>query len=259
MQASVETTTKPTKKSSTGEKKPKKSSKTSSDEQSTQEPAVQQASEPFVAVQSTEPVVEVQVSQETVVLPQFDFGAFLDSLNKLTDELLEQAKLFKSPLSKDDRSKFETAYKKHLKARMTYDDSYRESLTKQMAVLEKNTSTKSSAPKKVQDKENAAINKKHLVQPFLLDFMNLEKDTQVSRAAALKAITSYVKKEKLTNPSIIAENDKRSFKLIGDLKPLFDNIEKVMKTNGLLEGKTFPTQIKYTDIMGYMSHCFIKQ
>ena len=258
MQASVETTTKPTKKSSTGEKKPKKSSKTSSDEQSTQEPIVQeQAPEPVV--QAPEPIVEVQESQETVVLPQFDFGSFLDSLNKLTDELLEQAKLFKSPLSKDDRSKFETAYKKHLKARMTYDDSYRESLTKQMAVLEKNTTTKSSAPKKVQDKENAAINKKHLVQPFLLEFMNLEKDTQVSRAAALKAITSYVKKEKITNPSIIAENDKRSFKLIGDLKSLFDNIEKVMKTNGLLEGKTFPTQIKYTEIMGYMSHCFIKQ
>jgi hypothetical protein len=259
MQASVETTAKPTKKSSTGEKKPKKSTKASPEEEISQEPVVQeQASEPVV-VQAPEPTVEVSVSQETVVLPQFDFGAFLDSLNKLTDEYLEQSKLFKSPFSKDERAKFETAYKKHLKARMTFDDSYRESLTKQMSSLEKNTTTKSSAPKKVQDKENAAINKKHEVQPFLLQFMQLDAGTQVSRASALKAITSYVKKAKLDNPSIIAENDKRSFKLIGDLKPLFDSIEKVMKTNGLLEGKTFPTQIKYTEIMGFMSHCFIKQ
>jgi hypothetical protein len=88
--------------------------------------------------------------------------------------------------------------------------------------------------------------------------MNLEQGTLVSRSDALTAITGYVKQEKEKNPDIILESDKRSFKLIGDLKVLFDGIQQVMESKNLLENKQMPTEIKYTQIMEYMTHCFIK-
>jgi hypothetical protein len=86
--------------------------------------------------------------------------------------------------------------------------------------------------------------------------MKVEPGVAVSRSDALTAITSYVKQMKETNPNIIVESDHRYFKLIGDLKPLFDGIGEIMKSKNLVE--QIPTQIRYTQIMQYMSYCFIK-
>ena len=88
--------------------------------------------------------------------------------------------------------------------------------------------------------------------------MKLEPGTLVSRSESLSAINGYVKSEKAKNPDIILDNDKRSFKLIGELEPLFAGIKKVMENKKLLDGKEMPAHIKYTQIMEYMSHCFVK-
>ena len=231
------------------------------------EPVVQLVSEPVVQLVH-EPVVQlvvepvVQQSSELVsevVLQETDISSFLDFMNTTSDRFSEFTKFLKdSSFSKDERSKVDTSFKKFSKAVSVYQFGYFDNLSRQISHLEKTTGNKVGSVKKVQDKEKSAIHKKLTVHPFLLNFMKLEQGTSVSRSDVLTAITGYVAKEKVSNPSILVENDKRSFKLIGELKPLFDGIESIMKSKGLLNDSNFPTEIKYTQIMQYMTHCFIK-
>jgi hypothetical protein len=205
-------------------------------------------------------VIQLEKSNEdSIVLQDLDVNIILEYLNTSSDRLLEYAKFFKdNAMTKDERIKVETGFKKFFKATSTLQNGYYEYLSKQVNVLEKNSGNKNGV-KKVTDKEKSAIHKKLPVQPFLLSFMKLPSDTLVSRSDALTAITNFVKDEKIKNPSIIVTDDKRSFHIIGDLKVLFNGIEKIMRSKNLIDEKQqIPTQIKYTQIMQYMTHCFIK-
>jgi hypothetical protein len=208
-----------------------------------------------------EQIVSVSLNaEETIVVNELDVNIILDFINTFSDKCAEYSKYFKdSSLSKEERTKMESGFKKLSKSTSLFNSSFTEYLLRQVSVLEKTSGSKSGAGKKVTDKEKAAIHKKLPVHPFLLKFMSLEPNTLVSRSDSLAAITGFVKQEKLkNNPEIIVSDDKRSFKLIGDLKILFDNIQIVMNSKNLLEGKTFPTELKYTQIMQYMTHCFVK-
>jgi disulfide oxidoreductase YuzD len=219
--------------------------------------ASQPVVEQVVSLES-ESVPQVQVEEKTTV--SVDLQTVLDYINTASDRFTEFAKAFKDfSLNKEDRGKVETAIKKFSKASGLVQSAYVDLLSKQVSLLEKNVSTKSNESKKVVDKEKAAIHKKLHAQPFLLQFMKIEPNTLVSRSEALTAITGYVKDEKLKNPDIMVEGDKKSFKLIGDLKTLFDGIKVVMQNKNLITAeKPFPEHIKYTQIMEYMTHCFVK-
>jgi hypothetical protein len=249
-----------TKKTSTssGVKKEKKPKDVAENASSEVQVVKETAPAPKVEVVNETP--EVQVSEEAnVVVQEIEFTSMVEYMNNVADKITEMTKYFKdNVLSKDERGKVESTFKKLNKSFSLIQTGYTDYLNKQVALLEKHSGSKSSGVKKVTDKEKSAIHKKLSVQPFLLKFMKLDDNTQVSRSDALSAITGYVKEEKVKNPDIIVANDKRSFKLIGDLKPLFDGIEKIMKSKNLLEGKTMPTEIKYTQIMQYMTHCFVK-
>lgn len=260
MQTEQQNVTSQTKKPSSGVKKGK--STTPSKVKET-EPIVEQVLEKKVIEQVVETSSNVQsettITDNNVTIQEVELNNILEYLNVASDRLLDFSKYFKDNiLSKDERSKLETSFKKFSKANSSLQQTYYEYLSKQVSSLEKNSGNKSGGNKKVTDKDKSAIHKKHQVHPFLLEFMKREQNTLVSRSEALTAITSYVKQEKIKNPSIIVENDKMKFKLIGDLKPLFDGIEKVMKTKNLLNEKVMPIEIKYTQIMEYMTHCFIK-
>ena len=271
MQSEQQVNTTQTKKS-TGVKKEKKvkSKSTESDQQSVQVVEVEQVSAPVETivepvVMETKPMVQESVlveqskSSDDVVLQELDFTTVVDFINSTSDRLLEYAKFFKdSTLSKDERGKVETSFKKFQKSYNTVQNAYYDHLSRQVSTLEKSSGSKSGGTKKVQDKEKSAIHKKLHVHPFLLSFMKLDQGTLVSRSDALTAITGYVKQEKETNPDIIVASDKRSFKLIGELKFLFNGIEQIMKSRNLLDDKQMPTEIKYTQIMQYMTHCFVK-
>lgn len=278
MQSEQQVNTLQTKKS-TGVKKEKKlkSKNTESDQQSEQvvekvSPKVAPIVEPVVnekksvvlesvqVVQLQESVsVEQKKSSDEIVLQELDFTTVVDFINSTSDKLLEFSKYFKdSTLSKDERGKVETSFKKFQKSYNTVQNAYYDHLSRQVSTLEKSSGSKSGGTKKVQDKEKSAIHKKLPVHPFLLSFMKLDQGTFVSRSDALTAITGFVKQEKETNPDIIVATDKRSFKLIGELKVLFDGIEQIMKSKNLLDDKQMPTEIKYTQIMQYMTHCFVK-
>jgi hypothetical protein len=227
-----------------------------------EETATSVVSQPVVEQQSASvsPETVPQVSVEDKVTLSVDLQSVLDYINTASDRFTEFAKAFKDfSLNKEDRGKVEVTLKKFTKASGLVQSAYVDLLTKQVSQLEKNVSTKSTESKKVVDKEKAAIHKKLHAQPFLLQFMKIEPNTLVSRSEALTAITGYVKEEKLKNPDIMVEGDKKSFKLIGDLKTLFDGIKGVMLSKNLVTtDKPFPEHIKYTQIMEYMTHCFVK-
>ena len=269
MQTEQQTTTTPTKKTQ-GVKKDttKKQTKKSNEQTQEQTTVVQQPVELLVqkevvvntVVQQEQPVVATLSADDTIVVNDLDVNTILDFINTFSDKCSEYSKFFKdSSLSKEERTKMESGFKKLSKSTSLFNSSYTEYLLRQVSVLEKSSGSKSGGAKKVTDKEKAAIHKKLPVHPFLLKFMNIEPNMMVSRSDSLAAITGFVKQEKnKNNPDIIVSDDKRSFKLIGELKVLFDNIQIVMTNKNLLEGKTFPTELKYTQIMQYMTHCFIK-
>lgn len=249
MQSEQQTTQ--TKKSTTASKVKKQSTKPKSTEN------VEEVNQQQEQVVDEQPVTEVKSSDEQVVIQELELSTVLEFINTTSDKLVEIVKYFKdNTLSKEERTKVESGLRKFQKSSLTLQQSYSDYLSKQVSVLEKSSGSKSGGVKKVTDKEKSAIHKKLTVQPFLLNFMKLEPSTLVSRSDALTAITGFVKQEKLKNPDIIVENDKRSFKLIGELKTLFDGIGNIMKSKNLIDAT--PTQIKYTQIMQYMTHCFIK-
>ena len=260
------TTTQQTKKSTSV---PKKAKKTSTQEDVSAQVSAQVLTQVLaqVPVLAQAPVlaqVPVQTSTQesaTVVEEETneEFDNMVDFMNLSRDRFAENIKYFKeNPMNKDDRTKFETSMKNMFKSYVVMQSAFYDTMSKQLSTLEKYANNKSSGVKKTTDKDKAAIHKKLPVHPFLLTFMKLEPGTLVSRSESLSAINGYVKSEKAKNPDIILENDKRSFTLIGELETLFAGIKKVMDNKKLLEGKEMPVHIKYTQIMEYMSHCFVK-
>jgi hypothetical protein len=94
----------------------------------------------------------------------------------------------------------------------------------------------------------------------VLIFMKLENTPvkKVSKVHILKAINIYVKKERANNnPDIFVEGDNKRFRLIGDLKILFDFIKKQMILRGDLENEQeFPEHISFIDLFKYVRYCF---
>ena len=262
----METTSAQSKKA-TAKKAPSKK-ETSTPEVSTPVVALEQApakktkgktvsTESAPVVQLATEVKEI-VSEDVVVVQEFDMNQSVEEFNLLCDKISDFAKAMKdySLAQKEQRTKVDQLMKKFKKVSMAVDSSFVELCLKQITVSEKHGGSKSSSPKKVTDKSKSAVHKKQPTRDILLKFMELEAGEQVSRAEALNAINSFVRQEKeKKNPEIFVEGDNKAFRIIGKLKPLFDGIGEVMKTKGKIE--PVPQQIYFTQIMGYMSHCFL--
>jgi len=217
------------------------------------------------AKQSSAPVEEVvqstaseQVESETVVVQEFDMNQSIEEFNVLCDKISEFSKVFKdySLVQKEHRSKVDQLIKKFKKSTMQVESSFFDLCFKQISVAEKSGGGKTVTVKKVTDKSKSPVHKKQVVRDALLKFMELEPNTLVSRAEALNAINSFVREQKeKKNPEIVVAGDNRSFRLIGKLKTLFNGLAPVMVAKGITT--PVPDHIKFTDIMGYMSHCFV--
>jgi hypothetical protein len=94
----------------------------------------------------------------------------------------------------------------------------------------------------------------------VLTFMKLENTEvkKIGKCDVLEQINAFVKKEKrANNPDIFVAGDNRRFRLISDLKILFDFIKHQMILRGNLENpEEFPEHIAYTDIFKYLKYCF---
>lgn len=260
MSTTVEiSTAKPTKKG-TG-----KSSKKTTPEESVQ-PVVTETPVVLNTPVVTTPVVETVTTTENLVtenlVSETSSSEILEKFNTVSDSVFDLVRDLKTTSSfseKDFRTKYETSYKKFLKAFTQLNMAYTESLSKQLTVTQKEVTGRSST-KKSSDKQKAAVNKNLPVEDIILDFMGLPHGTQISRASALQAITAYVRQVKESGEfDIKVPENNKAFKIVGKLKTLFAGIEKIMKTRGELTGdQKIPEQIAYIQIMGYMSYCFKK-
>ena len=94
----------------------------------------------------------------------------------------------------------------------------------------------------------------------VLIFMKLQ-NIEVKKVTPIdifQQINYFVRKEKLSNnPDIFVRGDTTRFRLIGNLKILFNFIKDQMITRGDLENpEEFPENIAYTDIFKYLKYCF---
>ena len=94
----------------------------------------------------------------------------------------------------------------------------------------------------------------------VLTFMELQNTEvkKVSKVHIILAINNYVKNEQnKNNPDIFVEGNDRRFRLIGDLKILFDFIKKQMILRGHLENEQeFPEHISFINLIKYVRYCF---
>ena len=94
----------------------------------------------------------------------------------------------------------------------------------------------------------------------VLTFMKLQNTEvrKISKMYVFEQINSFVRKEKIANNSnIFVEGYNKCFRLVGDLKILFDFIKQQMILRGDLENPAaFPDHIKYTEILTYLKYCF---
>lgn len=263
-------------------KKPKVSKKTKKSDQTTEQ-KTEQTTETINEVSSKiEEPIKKETLAETVVTVQAEEVNEQndDDENQETsdpeavysmDELLQNYDLFLKPLefiSKQNLKNYDVTKEsiiqiskimnKATKFFTAIQNSNNDFLTKETASSLKTKDAKAKKPKKIVNKENFAINKENETYPEVLSFMKLEENTNVSKAHILQDINAFVKKEKTANnPEILFEGDNRRFKLIGDLKVLFEFIKKQMiKRGDLGNSDEFPKDLAYTQIMKYLKYCF---
>ena len=208
-------------------------------------------------IEMNTPVSE-QITEDniTTTVSDLEINTVLEFINSASDKFSDITKFVKdnqSQFSKDERMKLEASFKKLFKAHTSAHIAFDDMMSKQVSIYEKTSNGKVNTVKKIVDKEKAAIHKPQVAHPFLLAFMKKENDTLVSRSEVLTAITNYVK----ANPEIVSKEDKRYFNLSGDLGPLFQGIKGIMINKNLINDSEMPDKIMYTQIMKYMTHCFV--
>jgi len=108
------------------------------------------------------------------------------------------------------------------------------------------------------DTSNHAVNIKRNTFPEVLKFMDLPEDTLVSRTDVHRALLDFIKTEKSKeNTDIYFDEKKKSYKIVGKMKILFDfiRLEKI-KRGKMTEEENLPESITNTDIMKYTGYCF---
>jgi hypothetical protein len=255
-------------------KKPKVSKKTKKSVETTE--TINEASsileEPIKETLKTETVTTVQAEEVNEQNDEDENQETSDPEAVYSmDELLQNYDLFLKPLefiskqnlknydvSKDSITQITKVINKAIKLFANIQISNNDFLTKETASSLKTKDAKAKKPKKVVNKENFAINKENESYKEVLAFMKLNENTNVSKAQILQEINAFVKKEKTANnPDIFFEGDNRRFKLIGDLKVLFEFIKKQMiKRGDLGNSDEFPKDLAYTQIMKYLKYCF---
>ena len=101
------------------------------------------------------------------------------------------------------------------------------------------------------------IKKKYTVHSFVLDFMEFQMNTLVSKGDILDSINNFVQIEiNLNNNPLMFREDPREFNLIGKLNILFQKIFEIKKIReNLPNDYIFPTYLRYVDIMNYLKYC----
>lgn len=105
--------------------------------------------------------------------------------------------------------------------------------------------------------QNFEVNRKRIVYPFVLEFMELPENTLVGYSEILAYVLNFVKREKkVNNNPLILREDNREFNLTGTLNIFFQNIFEIKKfRENTYNDNIFPTFLKYFDVIKYLKYC----
>lgn len=108
------------------------------------------------------------------------------------------------------------------------------------------------------DTSNHPVNRKQEAFKEVLVFLDKPEDTLVSRTDVHIGIRKFIQsQEEKQNPDIYYDETKKSYKIIGKMKDLFDFIhQEKIKRGKITEKEELPEFIKNGDIMKYTSYCF---
>jgi hypothetical protein len=152
-----------------------------------------------------------------------------------------------------------TSKKKIAKYSFAFEQDLFQDLSKEkLSSIKKQSKSKKGNKPKHTNTDGFAINIPHETYPEVLAIMKYDEGTQLSKTKVMQFINAYVKKEKTSgNQDILVQGDNRSFKIIGEIKELFDFIRTVMVERGDMEqDQEFPKQLTYTGIFKYLKYCF---
>ncbi len=210
---------------------------------------------------NNEEVEEVDATPKTIAEILNDLEACNDIAASVVQDLKNS-----SYIDKENRGKLFKLYKDFQKNAAQLNITYIQTLGEQNTTSEKNEGKSKDKPKRVVNKETAAVNKKKEAYPFFLQFIGKEDDELISWAEGLQAINGLVKSLKNDKnefpPEIqVVEDGKvnnKAFKInSGKLRELFAHIETKMRERGELQnGDSLPDHITYNHIMKYLTYCF---
>lgn len=176
-------------------------------------------------------IIDEDMNTDSINIKEEKLYESLDELNNTFDmvfTLLKKKSISRNTL-KDVDKKYKLIQKNVLKFNNMIHNEYYRLIT---------TVIKTKRKRVKRGKSNSGLQKKHLVDNKLLQFMNLDEGELVSRVDALRSISSYVKEHNLQIPE-----RRVSFTVEGKLKTLFPDKE----------------ELKYTQIMGQLKNFFPKK
>ena len=190
-------------------------------------------------------------------LPTDVFNNIIETLNKITP-LINNKNIIKK---KGDLEKIDLLIKNLEKSYFLFNDISRRCLIDSYGQNKKNFLEIKKNKKLLKNKENSHVNKKRIAHDFTLTFMNLELDNNmISTADILRSFSNFIKEEKSKkNKDIFVykednQIDNKSFKIIGKMKDLFENIQiEAQKKNTTL---IIPEILTYNDLFTYIKYLF---
>lgn len=181
----------------------------------------------------------------------------IEKLQKLT-LLINNKNIIKK---KGDLEKIDILIKNLEKSYSSFNDISRRCLIDSYGQNKKTFLEIKKNKKLLKNKENSHVNKKRLANDFTITFMNLEKENNmVSTADILRSFSNFIKEEKNNkNKDIFVykednQIDNKSFKLVGNMKILFENIEKESKKRNI--ELTIPEVLTYNNLFTYIKYMF---
>ena len=116
--------------------------------------------------------------------------------------------------------------------------------------------------KMMKNTSNSHVNKLKLAKPYTLLFMDIHDNNMTCTADILRSFSKFIKEEKdKKNKDIFVykennEIDNTSFKIIGKMKVLFEEIKKEAHTRG--DMITIPGELTFKNIFTYVKYMFEK-
>jgi len=194
-------------------------------------------------------------------LPIDVFNNIIETLNKITP-IINNKNIIKK---KGDLEKIDLLVKNLEKSYFLFNDVSRRCLIDSYGQNKKNFMEIKKNKKLLKNKDNYHVNKKRIAHDFTLKFMNIESENNmVSTADILRSFSNYIKEEqgKKNKDIFVYKKDElkdeqidfRSFKIIGKMKDLFENIQiEATKKNNIL---IIPEILTYNDLFAYIKYLF---